>query len=39
MLASYICEDGTRVSLDGIIGCGRTSFETVIMLFTALKKT
>jgi hypothetical protein len=26
------------VSLDGIIGCGRTSFETVIMLFTALKK-
>ena len=27
------------VSLDGVIGCGRTSFETVIMLFTALKKT
>ena len=26
------------MSLDGIIGCGRTSFETVIMLFTALKK-
>ena len=26
------------VSLDGIIGCGRTSFEIVTKLFMALKK-